>query len=38
MGYSYLIASGVPLADFRIAYGVPEDVDIAYCHDGDINL
>ena len=38
MGYSYLLASGVPLADFRTAYGVPEDVDIAYCHDGDITL
>ena len=38
MGYSYLLASGVPLADFRTAYGIPEDVDIAYCHDGDITL
>ena len=36
MGYSYLLTSGVLLADFRTAYGVPEDVDIAYCHDGDI--
>ena len=32
MGYSYLLALGAPLAAFRAAYGVLEDVDIAYCH------
>ena len=38
MGYSYLFAFEAPLANFRTAYGVPEDVDIAYCHKGDITL
>ena len=38
MGYFYLLALGVPLAAFKAAYGVPEDVDIAYCHEGDITL
>ena len=26
------------LASFRAAYGVPKDVDIAYCHEGNIAL
>ena len=26
------------MASFRAAYGVPGDVDIAYCHEGDITL
>ena len=38
MGYSYLLNPGAPLVDFRTAYGIPEDVDIAYCHEGDITL
>ena len=38
MGYSHLLAPGVTLAKFREAYGVPEDVDITYCHNGDIIL
>ena len=38
MGYSYLLAPRAPLAAFRAAYGVPKDVDIAYCHEGDITL
>ena len=38
MGYSYLLAPRAPLATFRAAYGVPKDVDIAYCHEGDITL
>ena len=28
MGYSYLLALEAPLANFRTAYGVLEDVDI----------
>ena len=28
----------MPLAAFRTAYDIPEDVDIAYCHEGDITL
>ena len=38
MGYSYLLAPRAPLAAFRAVYGVLEDVDIAYYHEGDITL
>ena len=38
MGYSYLFAPKAALANFREAYGIPGDVDIAYCHKGDISL
>ena len=38
MGYSHLFASEAALADFRAAFGILGDVDIAYCHDGDIAL
>ena len=26
------------MASFRAAYNIPEDVDIAYCHKGDIDI
>ena len=38
MGYSHLLSSEASLAIFRAAYGIPEDVDIAYCHQGDIEI
>ena len=38
MGYSYLLSSKASLATFRATYNVPEDVDIAYCHEGDIKI
>ena len=38
MGYSYLLSLEAFLATFRAAYGVPEDVDIAYCHVGNIDI
>ena len=38
MGYFHLLSSEASLATFRAAYGVPEDVDIAYCHQGDIEI
>ena len=38
MGYSYLLSSKDSLASFRAAYNVPGDVDITYCHVGDIDL
>ena len=38
MGYSHLLSSATSLATFRAAYNVPEDVDIAYCHEGDIDI
>ena len=36
MGYSHLLASEAALAEFRVAFGVPRDIDI--CHKGDIAL
>ena len=38
MGYSHLLSSEASLASFRATYNVPGDVDIAYCHEGDIDL
>ena len=38
MRYSHLFASEVALADFRAAFGVLRDVDIAYYHEGDIAI
>ena len=38
MGYSHLLSSEATLASFRAAYSVPEDVDITYCHEGDIDI
>ena len=38
MGFSYHLSSKASLASFRVAYNVPRDVDIAYCHEGDIDL
>ena len=38
MGYSHLLSSKASLATFRATYGVPEDVDITYCHEGDIDI
>ena len=38
MGYSYLLSSEDSLASFRAAYNIPKNVNITYCHDGDIDL
>ena len=38
MGYSYLLSLEASLSSFRATYNVPNDVDIAYCHEGDIDL
>ena len=38
MGYSYLLSSEASLATFRATYGVLGNVDIAYCHQGDIEI
>ena len=38
MGYSHPLSSEASLASFKVAYNVPRDVDIAYCHMGDIDL
>ena len=34
MGYSYILSSEAFLASFWAAYNVPENVNIAYCHEG----
>ena len=38
MGFSHLLSYEASLANFKAAYNVPRDVDIAYSHMGDINL
>ena len=38
MGYSHLLSLETSLASFRVAYNVPGDVDIAYCHVSVIDL
>ena len=38
MGFSHLLSSEAALATFRAAYNVLEDVDIAYCHEGNIDI
>ena len=38
MGYSHLLSTEASLANFRAVYDIPWDVDIAYCHKGDIAL
>ena len=38
MGYSHLLSSEAFLATFRVAYDVPEDVVIAYYHQGYIEI
>ena len=36
MGYSHLIDTEATLTNFRAIYNIPRDVDVAYCHEGDI--
>ena len=38
MGYSYLLESPAALATFRSTFSIPDDVDVAYCHESDIAL
>ena len=38
MGYSHLLSSEASLTSFRATYNVPGDVEIAYCHEGDIDI
>ena len=38
MGYSHLLDTKATLPSFRVAYNIPGDVGIAYCHEGDITL
>ena len=38
MGFSHLLSSEATLATFKAAYNIPEDVDITYCHEDDIDI
>ena len=38
MGFSHLLSLEAILATFMATYNVHEDVDIAYCHEGDIDI
>ena len=38
MGFAYLLNAGGPLAAFRQAFSVPDDVELAYCHKSEITL
>ena len=36
MGYSHLLDTKATLPSFKATYNIPGDVDITYCHEGDI--
>ena len=38
MGYSHLLNTKASLVNFRASYNVPEDVEVSYCHEGNIAL
>ena len=38
MGYSHLLNTEATLTNFRAVYNIPRDIDVAYCHEGDIAL
>ena len=38
MGFSLLLNIEASLANFRAVYDIPKDVEVAYCHEGDITL
>ena len=38
MGYSYLLDTPAALANFRSKFSIPSDVDVAYCHESDMEL
>ena len=38
MGYAYLLNTEVTLVTFRRDYSVPDDVEVAYCHESEIVL
>ena len=37
MGFSHLLSSRASLA-FREVFNIPKDVEVVYCHEGDIAL
>ena len=38
MGYAYLLNIEASLVTFRQDYSVPDDVEVAYCHESEIIL
>ena len=38
MGYSYLLEAPAALATFRCKFNIPDDVEVAYCHESEIGL
>ena len=38
MGYSFLLEASGALATFRQKFDIPGDVEVAYCHEGEIAL
>ena len=38
MGFSHLLNTEASLANFKAVYDIPGDVEVAYCHKGDIAL
>ena len=38
MGYSHLLNTEASLTNFKATYNVFEDVEVAYCHEGNIAL
>ena len=36
MGFAHLLNTEAPLAAFRQAFSIPDDVELAYCHESDI--
>ena len=38
MGYSYLLDTPASLAIFRQNFDIPNDVEVAYCHESKIAL
>ena len=38
MGYAFLLDTAVSLATFRQKFDIPDDVEVAYCHESEIAL
>lgn len=38
MGFSHLLNTEASLTNFRATYGVPKDVEVVYCYEGNITL
>ena len=38
MDFSHFLNTEASLANFRVVYDIPGDVEVAYCHEGDIAL